>query len=149
MGTWPPTGATPHSPVASIYMSPVVPAGGLTSANSGATGGWAKVWNAGNYDPDPLLQTTYGIGAMSFFGGYLYWGTLNPPLVAVETLFNAYGQPSDPQTVAKDGLLANRTAVLFRGRTSRRVRPQLTCSMERVIYLSLFRRLLRRPEAGR
>ena len=126
VGTWPPTGSTPHSAVASIYMSPVVPAGGLSSASSGASGGWTKVWNAGNYDPDPLLQTTYGVGAMSFFGGYLYWGTLNPPFVAVETLFNAYGEPSDPQTVAEDGLLANRTAVLFRGQNLSTASPAIS-----------------------
>jgi hypothetical protein len=126
VGTWPPTGSTPHTQVASIYMSPVVPAGGLTSANAGSSGGWNKVWNAGDYDPDPLLQTTYGIGAMSFFGGYLYWGTLNPPFVAVQTLFNAYGTPTDPQTVAEDGLLANRPAVLLRGQNFSTASPSIS-----------------------
>lgn len=125
VGTWPPNGATPNTSVASIYMSPVVPEGGLTSANAGATGGWTKVWNAGDYDPDPLLNTTYGVGAMSFFDGYLYWGTLNPPLVSIETLFNAYGEPTDPQTIAEDSLLANRTAVLFRAQNFSTASPSI------------------------
>jgi hypothetical protein len=96
-------------------MSPIIPAGGLTSANVGPAGGWTRVWNASNYDPDPLLQTTYGIGAMKFYGGYLYWGTLNPPFVAVQTLFSVYGEPTGSKTIAEYGLLANRTAVLLRG----------------------------------
>jgi hypothetical protein len=113
VGTWPPHVTNPNQAVAGIYMSPVVPPGGLTAANAGQ---WTKVWNAGNYDPDPLLKITYGTGAMSFFNGYLYWGTMNPAFAAANVLFQTYGTPTDPTTVVTDGLLANRTAVLLRGK---------------------------------
>jgi len=111
VGTWPPSGPNPGNVVGGIFMGPVVPAGGLTSENAAQ---WTKVWNAGNYEPDPLIKLTYGTGAMSFFNGYLYWGTLNPPLASINKFFQTYGQPADQQTVATDAVQANRTAVLFR-----------------------------------
>jgi hypothetical protein len=113
VGTWPPQGQNPLGAMAAIFMGPVVPAGGLTPENAAE---WTKVWNAGNYDPDPLLQTTYGTGAMAFFNGELYWGTLHPPLVAVNAIFTKYGKPRDQATQATDLTNANRTAVLFRGK---------------------------------
>lgn len=113
VGTWPPHGNNPQGAVGGIYMGPVVPAGGLAPDNASQ---WTKVWTAANYDPDPLLQTTYGTGAMSFFNGELYWGTLNPTLVAVNTIFTKYGKPKDQATRATDLTNANRTAVLFRGK---------------------------------
>jgi hypothetical protein len=115
VGTWAPPGPNPNNLVAGIYMSPVVPAGGLTSANAGASGGWSKVWNAGNYDPDPVIQCTYGVGGMTFFNGYLYWGTLNPTLAAIQRIVNIYGKPTDPQTVATFVVQGNRSSVVFNG----------------------------------
>lgn len=111
IGTWPPVGPNPNNLVGGIYMSPVVPAGGLTTDYAPQ---WTKVWNAGNYDPDPTIKQTYGMGGMAFYNGYLYWGTLNPTLSGVNRIFNLYGKPSDPNTVVTDGLKANRTSVLFR-----------------------------------
>ncbi len=112
VGTWAPRASNPNSTPAGIFMSPVVPAGGLTP---GSAGQWNKVWNAGGYEPDPILKLlAYGVGAMSFYNGYLYWGTLNPPLSSVNLLFQTYGKPTDPQTIVTDGLRANRTAVLLR-----------------------------------
>lgn len=125
VGTWAPTGSNPNNAVAGIYMSPVVPDGGLTSANAGAAGGWNKVWNAGNYDPDPVIQCTYGVGAMTFYNGYLYWGTLNPTLAAINRIFNTYGKPTDQQTVATFAAEGNRTAVLFNGQNFSTATPTI------------------------
>ncbi len=112
VGTWPPQGSNPGNLVAGIFMSPVVPAGGFTPATPAV---WTKVWDAGNYDPDPLLRTTYGTGAMSFYNGYLYWGTLNPPFSSVNKFFQTYPKPTDLTTSTEFVLQANRTAVLLRG----------------------------------
>jgi hypothetical protein len=111
VGTWAPRASNPNQAVAGIYMSPVVPPGGLTAANAGQ---WTKVWDASNYEPDPLIKITYGVGALSFFNGYLYWGTLNPPVFAINIFFQTYGQPTDHQTVVTDVLRAYRTAALLR-----------------------------------
>jgi hypothetical protein len=54
---------------------------------------------------------------MSFYNGYLYWGTLNPPLFGINTFFATYGKPTDQQTVITDVLRAYRTASLFRAQS--------------------------------
>jgi hypothetical protein len=111
VGTWAPVGANPNNGVAGIYMSPVVPQGGLTPANASQ---WAKVWNVGNYDPDPTLRLVYGMGAMTFYNGYLYWGTLNPTFAGPMKLFTKYGTPTDQRTLVEWALKGSRPAVLFR-----------------------------------
>lgn len=70
VGTWPEEIGT----VAGLWMSPVVPAGGLTAAHAD---GWQKVWQADAYEPDPVIANFYGMGAMASFDGYLYWGTMH------------------------------------------------------------------------
>lgn len=111
VGTWPPNGSNPNKVVAGIYMSPVVPSGGLTPANAAQ---WTKVWNTANYEPDPVLKLSYGMGSMAFFDGYLYWGTLNPVLSGVSKLFSQYGKPTDTSTLVEWVARGNRTAVMFR-----------------------------------
>ena len=92
--TWPTSTTSPI--VAGLWMSPLIPTGGLTSAN--ATN-WTKVWRFSQYEPDPLIAYTYGGGAMASFNGYLYWGSMHVPLVAFEIFERIYGgnlNPYDP-----------------------------------------------------
>ncbi len=72
VGTWPSRGNQPSK--AGIWMSPVVPEGGLTNNQYMS---WKKIWQTDEYEPDPLNASIYGIGAMASFGDYLYWGTLH------------------------------------------------------------------------
>ncbi len=115
VGTWaPPFGGTNVNNVqCGIFMSPVVPSGGLTPSNAGQ---WKEVWEAGNYEPDPVIVVTYGTGAMTFFDGYLYWGTLNPPFDSLLEFQNVYGPlPSGQGIDLEYALNVNRTAAVFRG----------------------------------
>jgi len=57
-------------------MSPVLGSNGLTLEDQNA---WVKVWDPGEYDPDEGASWSYTGGPMASYGGYLYWGTLNPP----------------------------------------------------------------------
>jgi hypothetical protein len=103
----------PRSSVAGLFMSPAVPAGGLTTANAA---GWTKVWNAGEYEPDTVIRGTYGGGALASFGGYLYWGTMHVPYAATAAMTAVYGVPTTNAELA--ALLVNtfRTATVFRGK---------------------------------
>jgi hypothetical protein len=74
----------PGCALAGLYMSPTIPAGGLTNANAG---GWTKVWKADDYEPDPTVAGTYGGGALYSYKGDLYWGTMHVPFLA--TVFAA------------------------------------------------------------
>ena len=60
---------------AGIFMSPVIPPGGLTAS----TDDWTKVWSVTDYEPDPVMAATYGGGALVSFDGYLFWGTMHVP----------------------------------------------------------------------
>ncbi len=76
VSTWP---SGFGSAMAGIYMSPPIPAGGLTTTDAGA---WTKVWEADDYEPDPVTAATYGAGALASYGGYLYWGTMHVPFLS-------------------------------------------------------------------
>ncbi len=60
---------------AGIFMSPVIPSGGLTTS----VDDWEKVWSVTDYEPDPIIAATYGGGALVSFNGYLFWGTMHVP----------------------------------------------------------------------
>jgi hypothetical protein len=106
VSTWPPG-------VSSLFMSPLIPAGGLTTAHAG---GWSKVWDAASYEPDPVTASTYGGGALHSYGGWLYFGTMHVPFVAAAAHFAAYGTPSDPAQLLAAYLGTHRAIAIFRGR---------------------------------
>jgi hypothetical protein len=64
---------------ASLWMSPVIPGGGLMNADAGS---WQKAWDVSSYEPDGLTALSYGGGALASFDGYLYWGTMHVPMAA-------------------------------------------------------------------
>ena len=67
------------SPLAGLYMSPKVTLYGLSSPYAS---GWTKVWDVGQYEPDPITAAVTQGGALGEQGGYLYFGTLQVPFTA-------------------------------------------------------------------
>jgi hypothetical protein len=108
--TWP-TGKQPS--VASLYMSPRVPEGGLTADHAS---GWHTVWDANDYEPDPVIAPTYGGGALASFNGFLYWGTMNVPWHATAAFLTTHGAPTTEKEWLDAVFGTFRTAVVFRGR---------------------------------
>ena len=106
VSTWPPG-------VASLWMSEAVPSGGLTAQN---VGGWQRVWQCTDYEPDALTAATYGGGALVSFDGYLYWGTMHVPFMATVLHFGTYGQPTDPVELLEVVTGRHRAISIFRGR---------------------------------
>lgn len=110
VSTWP---STIGGPLAGLYMSPVVPASGLTTANAAS---WTKVWKANDYEPDPVTAATYGGGALASYGGYLYWGTMHVPLVSTQAHISTYSLPtSDKALMLQTYLQSERAISIFRG----------------------------------
>ena len=109
----------PDCALAGLYMSPVIPVGGLTNANAG---GWTKVWKADDYEPDPTVAGTYGGGALYSFEGYLYWGTMHVPFLATVSAASSLDLDADGSgSVDTDELLTTalgtyRAINIFRGR---------------------------------
>ncbi len=76
-----------------LWMSPVVPAGGLTTAHRTQ---WQKVWSVANYEPDQMIGLTLGGGALASFDGYLYFGTMQVPGTGSLAFQFLYGNPTHP-----------------------------------------------------
>jgi hypothetical protein len=110
VSTWP-TIAGKATVFAGLWMSPEIPQGGLTSAN---TNDWEKVWTVTDYEPDMVIAATYGGGALKSFDGKLYWGTMHVPL---STAF-AHFQTFPPQSL-EDSILgalgSHRAISIFSG----------------------------------
>lgn len=66
--------------MAGLWMSPEIPDGGLTNDD---LEGWTKVWAADDYEPDEAVAYSYYGSALASFDGYLYWGTINFPIVSL------------------------------------------------------------------
>ena len=114
--TWPGGIGSPATPgvTASLYMSPPIPSGGLTSTHSAS---WTKVWNVGDdYEPDSVTASTYGGGALASFDGYLFWGTMHVPFLSTVAHFNAYGIPSTPDSLIAAVLGTYRAISIFKGK---------------------------------
>lgn len=69
-----------------LWMSPTIPAGGLTAADAG---NWTKVWQVDQYEPDAWVRQFYLGGDLYSFGGYLYWGTMHVPFIAALSAMQA------------------------------------------------------------
>jgi len=111
--TWPET--ITSSALAGLWMSPTVPAGGLTSADAG---NWTEAWRVDNYEPDPVTARVYGGGALASFDGYLWWGTMHIPFLASMAQVKTHGE--DDFTTAENDIAlllgSHRSTSIFRGR---------------------------------
>lgn len=105
--TWPGPGN------AGLFISPPVPGGGLTGAH---LEGWAKIWGAGNYEPDPVVAATYGGGALAYHDGWLYWGTMHVPFLAATAHFRVHGTPDNTAEALEEARATHRAVAVFRGR---------------------------------
>jgi hypothetical protein len=92
-----------------LYMSPTVPGGGLKSSHAG---GWRKVWEMDDYDPDPVTARSAHGGALASYGGYLFWGTMHVVGNAARAHREAY--PSADPSLAFTN--TQRAISIFRGK---------------------------------
>lgn len=112
VSTWPAMIGTSTAPVYSgLWMSPVVPAGGLTNADATA---WTKVFTITNYEPDPVVATTVAGGALAQFGDYLYWTTMQVPFSGMGAFSAAYGEPDNVLDFLAAFYNTTRPTIVFR-----------------------------------
>lgn len=112
ISTWPSTAGGTRA-LAGLWMSPLLPEGGLTPAEAA---GWQKVWDYGMYDPDPVTAAVTGGGALASYGGYLYWGTMHVPFLAGIAHLRTYGTPETEEEIIETLLGGHRAISLFRGK---------------------------------
>lgn len=122
VNTWP-TGLTLETTptVAALWMSPIVPDGGLTSADAD---NWRKVFSYDQYEPDPVTAAVYGGGAMASYGGYLYFGTMHVPFLSTIAHVMVNGTfPTSSEEAAALVLGAHRAVSIFRASSFDEITP--------------------------
>jgi hypothetical protein len=110
VSAWP-NGPDPR--IASLFMSPVIPSGGLTLANANQ---WVKIWQADYYEPDPILVQGYAGGAIASFNGWVYWGTTHVPYSGLQKWVEVYGPPETDQELERLLVYTWRTISIWRGK---------------------------------
>ena len=98
------------SQYASLVEGPALPANGRLPARTTL---WPVLWKATDYEPDPVIASTYGGGALQSFGGYLYWGTMHVPLIGTVAALNQYGPAAISSASAVTA--TQRASAIFRG----------------------------------
>jgi len=130
VSTWPdwPDEDNPNPPRGGLWMSPEIHEEGLVV---GHTFTWEKVWAVDEYEPDAITASTYGVGALASFDGYLYWGTMHVPFLSTLMHTKINGTPSEPDEVMDLILGTHRAISIFRGRNfdSERKEIQLAYGM--------------------
>jgi hypothetical protein len=136
ISTWPNISAQPPV-LAGIFMSPLIPEGGLTTADAD---GWQKVWQVDDYEPDPLIAATYGGGALASFDGYLVWGTMHVPFLAAFIHSNVYGAPGTQLGVLNLILQSHRAISIFRVAISgHQMKKSMCCMVSSTFNVRLIR----------
>jgi hypothetical protein len=115
VGTWP--DLTTSGPVgrARVFRSVPIPAGGFTTASPSAL---AEIWDADQYEPDPVIRATYGVGAMQSFRGRLLFGTMHVPSTGALAHLTFYGndypaEGPNTQQLLDLAVKTNRATTLF------------------------------------
>ena len=102
----------PAAEMASLWMSPLI--GNDRKLTTADDAKWRNVWNAGQYEPDPVTAATYGGGALVSSGGKLYWGTMHVPMTAALAHAAKYGESADTAGVLANVLGSHRAISIFR-----------------------------------
>lgn len=86
------------SGLASVWMSPKLSDGapGLVETDAES---WTQIWNAGQYEPDPVVARAYALGGIASYGGYLYWGTMHVPTQATALHLATYPPKTQQQAL--------------------------------------------------
>lgn len=111
--TWPTVG--PDRIPSGVWISPPIPPGGLNPLHANR---WTEVWRFEEYEPDPLVASTYGGGAIASYGDWAYWGSMHIPQAAQVRWAEVYGEPQTPEQaqMVNEGTL--RAVSIFRGRVN-------------------------------
>lgn len=127
VATWPNLSLGP-APVAGLFMSPPVPPAGLTNAHNVP---YAEIWRADDYEPDPVVASTYVGGALLSYQGDLYWGTMHVPFLSTLAAVNVLPDldPGDdglgPDDILTTALGTHRAISIFRGHDLAGGTPQI------------------------
>ncbi|MFJ6805776.1 hypothetical protein ACIQRK_06980 [Streptomyces anulatus] len=112
MGVIPSKKSASYGGPSKIWMSPEIPAGGLTVGDSAS---WTSLFSWDQYDPDPVVGKSIVWGGIKEWRGDLYVGSYNyAGMTATTSVWNEYGTPAAEADRIRDLTQANRAATVFK-----------------------------------
>ena len=114
---------------AGIYLGPLFGADGqYTSADAGSS--WGRIWAPAQYETDPVVASTTGGGAIAFWKGWLWFGTMQNNQSAALlhsscTQPNCYGPPANPNENIDLLFNVSRAASIWRARVTSTGGPEV------------------------
>ncbi len=114
---WPGGGelGSPNGGLPSVWYSPVIPSGGLTTANRFQ---WDVLWESSDYEVDPVMARMMAGGAIESLDGKLYWGTMHVPFMAslahLKVYFEDFNISPDETDIINAILYGHRAISIFR-----------------------------------
>ncbi|GAB4040074.1 MAG: hypothetical protein Fur0014_10270 [Rubrivivax sp.] len=112
---------------AGLYLGPPLGSDGAYDATD-AKRRWLRLWSPADYDPDPVVAGVTGGGALAFWRGWLWFGTMHNSAGALTahtrcTLPACFGPPQNDDEQLALLLGASRAASLWRARIDEQGRP--------------------------
>jgi len=113
--------AAPTPPVtAGVYLGPLLGSDGQYDSTD-ATKAWTKIWSPLQYETDPVVASTTGGGAITFWSGWLWFGSMQNNATAASshsqcTLPICYGPPANSEESQDLSFQTSRAASLWRAR---------------------------------
>ena len=113
--SWPAEGSGGNvAKLGGVWISPLL-SDGAPGLNPEDSAGWKQVWNVKQYEPDPVMAATYGLGGVASYDGYLYWGTMHVPMKATKVFQKLYPQ-TDKSAAEAQVKGTQRATAIFRGK---------------------------------
>lgn len=121
VSTWP--DMKTGTKAAGVYLSPTIRRGGLTSRDRRK---WKEVFSFTRYEPDEIVARTYAGGALQYYDGWLYWGTMHVPTAAAIVLTNYMEKLGFGVAEMSDVIVGTwRASTIWRGRYLETKHPEI------------------------
>jgi hypothetical protein len=114
------TAASSDQFAAGIYIGPLFDVDG-TYTPADATKPWKRIWAPLVYETDPVVASTVGSGAIAYWKGYLWWGTIHNTLGTMQahetcTLPICYGPTTDQNDLINLLFNVSRASTIWRAK---------------------------------
>ena len=105
---------------AGVYLGPLFGSDGKYDASDAAKP-WTRIWSPLQYETDPVVASTSGGGAIAFWNGWLWWGSMQNNATAASshsqcTLQICYGPPANSDENIFLSFQTSRAASIWRAR---------------------------------
>ncbi|HTW89909.1 MAG TPA: hypothetical protein VMD75_18080 [Candidatus Binataceae bacterium] len=114
--------SSPSHQLSGLWVSPQIPVGGLTAPSASH---WKEIWRVDDFEPDPVTAQTILGGALGSYNGFLYWGTMQVPMIGALANISAYPRIPTPADLIETVIGTVRPDTIFRCCSSSVSKPNI------------------------